>query len=57
MIIGRRVLLQIWYITFQMISWFIDKITNICSRFGLILEIHRHNLQNGKQYSVWKIYI
>ena len=29
-------------------SWFIHRITNIRSRFGLILEPYRSNLQNSK---------
>jgi len=39
------------------ISWFINRITNICSRFGLILETDRSNLQNGKQYSADNLYV
>ena len=39
------------------ISRFIDRITNIRSRFGLILETYRSNLQNGKQYSAENVYL
>jgi len=39
------------------ISWFINRITNIRSRFGLILETYRSNLKNGKQYSTENLYL
>jgi len=39
------------------ISWFINRIKNIRSCFGLILETYRSNLQNGKQYSAENIYL
>jgi len=48
-----------WYATFQMMKFLglLERITNIRSRFGLILVTYRSNLQNGKQYSVENLYL
>ena len=39
------------------ISLFINTVTNIRSRFELILETHSSNLQNSKQYSAENLYL
>ena len=39
------------------ISWFTNRITNIRSRSGLILETYSGNLRNGKQYSAENLYL